>query len=59
MVKSTYSYKCFDQKGETNLPSNQLIEEFYQEKIEPVIFLDSCVCLHIIKVIDHKKRTVS
>src|SRR5690606_33148219 len=23
--------------------------------IEPIIFLDSCVCLHIIKVIDHGK----
>ncbi len=32
-----------------------MIEEFYHKKTEPVIFLDSCVCLHIIKVIDHKK----
>ncbi|MHC5202186.1 hypothetical protein [Myroides sp. LJL119] len=56
MSKLQTKYDCFDQKGETNLPDNQFIESLIKNDIEPIIYIDSCVCLHIIKVIDHKKK---
>lgn len=50
---SKYSY--FTEKGSSDLPNNEFIEECLREGIEPVVFLDSCVCLHIAKVIDHRR----
>ncbi|MGJ1367893.1 hypothetical protein [Sphingobacterium spiritivorum] len=49
------SYSCFSEKGEDQLPTLEFIEECHNKDIEPVIFLDSCVCLHIIKIIDYGK----
>lgn len=49
------SYSCFSEKGECTLPSQEFIDECFGNSIEPVIFLDSCICLHIIKVVDYGK----
>ncbi|TDX87311.1 hypothetical protein [Epilithonimonas xixisoli] len=49
------SYSCFSEKGECPLPPQEFIDECLKDGIEPVIFLDSCVCLHIIKVVDYGK----
>lgn len=48
-------YSCFTEKGEDVLPNESFITDCYKQGIEPVIFLDSCVCLHIIKVVDYGK----
>ncbi|MFC6101233.1 hypothetical protein [Olivibacter domesticus] len=55
MKKGILSYSCFSEKGEEALPSDAFINKFHQQDIEPIIFLDSCVCLHIVKVIDFEK----
>lgn len=55
MSSKVNSYSCFTEKGEDVLPDNAFIGECYEQGIEPIIFLDSCICLHIIKVIDHGK----
>lgn len=49
------AYSCFTEKGEDLLPDNSQIEEYYNKGIEPVVFLDSCVCLHIIRIVDYGK----
>ena len=56
MKNINVSYSCFSEKGECSLPSKEFNEECYSKGIEPVIFLDSCVCLHIIKVVDYGKN---
>lgn len=48
-------YSCFTEKGEGILPSEDFIKECHHQGIEPIIFLDSCVCLHIIKAVDYGK----
>lgn len=52
-------YSCFSEKGEEKLPSNERISELLQSEIQPVIFLDSCVCLHIIKVVDYGRKATN
>ena len=53
------SYSCFSEKGECPLPSQEFIDECIRDSIEPIIFLDSCVCLHIIKVVDYGKNATN
>lgn len=48
-------YNCFSEKGYCDLPDNEFIKNCFEQEVEPVIFLDSCVCIHIGKVIDHKR----
>ena len=52
-------YSSFSEKGEEKLPTNEEISEFLEKGIKPVIFLDSCVCLHIIKVMDYGKKATN
>lgn len=53
MDKSLKAYGCFSVKGETNLPNQEEISKKVNAGLEPIIFLDSCVCLHIIKVVEY------
>lgn len=52
-------YSCFGQQGETILPDQAAINAMIQKGLEPKIFLDSCVCLHIIKLVDYGKKATS
>lgn len=54
MIKPTYF--SFTEKGKEGLPSQEEITFFLKDNTEPVVFLDSCVCLDIVKIIDHKKK---
>lgn len=56
---SQNTYNCFSEKGQTNLPDISEILISIQSEIEPVIFIDSCVCLHIIKVVDYGKKATN
>src|SRR5690606_28542858 len=49
------TYSCFTEKGESALPDDKYINELHERGTRPIIFLDSCVCLHIIKVVDYGK----
>lgn len=53
------TYNCFSEKGQTELPVAEEILSAIQSGVEPTIFLDSCVCLHIIKVVDYGKRATN
>ncbi|WP_367867580.1 hypothetical protein [Pedobacter sp. WC2423] len=55
MIFKNSKYNCFTEKGQSDLPDNEFIKDCFQKGIEPVIYLDSCVCLHIIRVIDHRR----
>lgn len=59
MTITNSSYSVFTEKGQNSLPDDDVITELLAEGIEPVIFLDSCVCLHIIKIIDFKKKATN
>lgn len=50
------TYLCFNEKGEASLPDNKLIDKLINNGTKPVVFIDSCVCLHIVKLIDHGKK---
>lgn len=50
------SYYSFNEKGESELPSKEKISLLKNEGINSVVFLDSCVCLNIVKVIDQKDK---
>ncbi|MDB4925942.1 hypothetical protein [Mucilaginibacter sp.] len=52
-------YSCFSEQGETLLPDQIELQEITGAQLEPNIFLDSCVCLHIIKVIDYGKKATN
>lgn len=56
MNKLNNTYGCFSEKGEASLPSKEEISQKISDGLEPIIFLDSCVCLHIIKVIDYGQQ---
>lgn len=56
MDVSKKTYSCFSEQGEVKLPSQEEISKKISAGIEPVIFLDSCVCLHIIKVVDYGRQ---
>lgn len=53
MTKS--SYYCFSEKGEVLL-MDLVIDNSIQNEIKPIIFIDSCVCLQIIKLVDYGKK---
>lgn len=53
------SYACFSEQGKVILPDQTVIDNCYQDGFEPIIFLDSCVCLHIIKVVDYRKAATN
>ena len=56
-MKFGYSkYSCFTEKGNCSLPDEEFIRGCLEQGIEPVVFLDSCVCIHIAKVIDHRRE---
>lgn len=52
----TQPYYCFSEQGEVLLPQNNELEETILKGIEPVLFLDSSVCLHIVKVMDYGRK---
>ena len=41
--------------GEIALPNQQKLTEISEKNEQPIIILDSCVCLDIITLIKHKK----
>jgi len=51
-------YFCFNENGKVTLPNTLEIEELLEQEIEPTIFIDSCVCLHIVKLVDYRKEAV-
>ncbi len=55
-MKINNSYGCFSEQGECNLPDIEEINSIIDRGLTPTIFADSCVCIHIIKLIDHKKN---
>lgn len=52
-------YYSFSEKGEIPLPSKEACSELISKGVKPIVFLDSCVCLHIIKKIDHKHKATN
>jgi hypothetical protein len=54
MTKS--NYYCFSEKGEVLLPNLLEINQSILNGIKPIIFMDSCVCLQIIKLVDYGKK---
>ncbi|EKT3967482.1 hypothetical protein NTJ12_002573, partial [Flavobacterium psychrophilum] len=54
MTKS--NYYCFSEKGEVLLPNDLEINNSIQKGVRPIIFIDSCVCLEIIKLVDYGKK---
>ncbi|MEI9956235.1 MAG: hypothetical protein WDM90_08020 [Ferruginibacter sp.] len=41
------------------MPELEELQSFIQSEKEPIIFLDSCICLHIIKVVDYGKNATN
>ncbi len=58
-MKTQNSYSCFSENGETCLPKTDEILIKIESGVEPKIFIDSCVCLHIIKVVDYGKKATN
>jgi len=58
-LTSQNAYSCFSEKGQTDLPEISELLSAIQSNIEPIIFIDSCVCLHIIKVVDYGKKATN
>lgn len=58
-MKKLKTYSCFSEKGESKLPEFSEVVSILQSDIEPIIFLDSCVCLHIIKIVDYGKSAIN
>lgn len=58
-MKAQKTYSCFSENGETELPKIDELESILQSDVEPIIFLDSCVCLHIIKIVDYGKKAAN
>lgn len=50
------NYYCFSEKGEVLLPNKLEINISIANGMKPIIFIDSCVCLQIIKLVDHGKK---
>lgn len=50
------NYYCFSEKGETLLPNQDEINEYLVNGIRPIIFIDSCVCLQIVKLVDFGRK---
>ncbi|MAQ76081.1 MAG: hypothetical protein CL613_07095 [Aquimarina sp.] len=49
-------YYSFNQQGECDLPSAREVKALVNDQINPIIFLDSNVCLNVIKVVDFGKN---
>lgn len=49
-------YYCFNENGEAKMPSKEDVSISISKGIKPVVFLDSCVCLDIIKTVDYKNK---
>lgn len=49
-------YKCFTEKGESTLPNDKELIDLALTGRKPLIFIDTNVCLHIARYIDHKKN---
>lgn len=58
-MTSQNTYSCFSENGQTDLPEISEILSTIQSGIEPIIFMDSCVCLHIIKVVDYGSKATN
>lgn len=56
MKHVNFSYNCFSEKGEVSLPDKVFTASCLEDGFQPIVFLDSCVCLHIIKVVEHKRK---
>lgn len=52
-MKKAITYNCFSEIGEAVVPDKPFINQCLQQGIKPIIFLDSCICLHILKVVDY------
>jgi len=52
-------YHSFTEQGYKRLPDNDEISELFKDNIEPVLFLDSCVCINIVKVVDYKRKATN
>ena len=52
-------YFSFTEQGYKSLPEEKEISELSKDNIEPILFLDSCVCLNIIKVVDYKRKATN
>lgn len=53
------TYYCFNENGECNLPSKTEIKNLKTKGIEPIVFLDSNVCLNIIKIVDKGRNATN
>lgn len=49
-------YYAFNDKGAATLPSKKEVIESENREIHPVLLLDSCVCLDLVKFVDHKNN---
>lgn len=58
-MKHLNTYSCFSDAGEIKLPNQEELNVLIQSETEPILFLDSCVCLHIIKVVDYGKKATN
>lgn len=58
-MTSQNTYTCFCESGQTDLPEINELLTTIQSNVEPVIFLDSCICLNIIKVVDYGKKATN
>ncbi len=58
-MESQSTYGCFSEKGQSNLPETDGLLSIIKSGVEPKIFIDSCVCLHIIKVVDYGKKATN
>lgn len=49
-------YHTFNEKGKANFPTDIELIENSNKGIEPVLILDSCVCLELVKFADYKNK---
>ncbi|HAF28295.1 MAG TPA: hypothetical protein DCG75_04525 [Bacteroidales bacterium] len=56
-MKKLKTYHSFNDKGECYFPSVQEINDFEKNGFHPILLLDSCVCLDLIKFVNYKKKS--
>ena len=59
MRKNQEEYYCFNETGQCNLPSKIDVSRYKLKGTKPVAFLDSNVCLNIIKLVDYGKKATN
>jgi len=59
LSKNQEEFYCFNETGQCSLPSKSEVLELKQKGIKPVAFLDSNVCLNIIKLVDYGKNATN